>query len=222
MAPSSTSLRRICTMMGTCSTATGQISTQAMHVRQDHRVSIATCPGALPWTSSSAAAGSGAGFERGVRKFPQAQDHVARRQRRADRAGRAGFVTAAALGAGIEVQQLLPVEVGDLGDARLGLRLGNARQALRRQRIAHHQRGRGREYVLHLGKRDQRDEARARAGRETTTGRAAAAPPPRALEPERTHALGDRCADRGPPARIPDVRRGLRATPAAPLRAHSR
>ncbi len=58
MAPSSTSLRRICTMMGTCSTATGQISTQAMQVRQDHSVSIATCPGALPCTSSSAAAGS--------------------------------------------------------------------------------------------------------------------------------------------------------------------
>jgi len=44
MAPSSTNLRRICTMMGMCSTATGQISTQAMHVRQDHSVSIATWP----------------------------------------------------------------------------------------------------------------------------------------------------------------------------------
>jgi hypothetical protein len=31
-----------------CSTATGQISTQAMQVRQDQRVSIATWPGALP------------------------------------------------------------------------------------------------------------------------------------------------------------------------------
>jgi len=48
-------------------------------------------------------------------------------------------MTAAALGAGIEIQELLPREVRDLGDSRLGLSVRNARQALRCQRIADHQ-----------------------------------------------------------------------------------
>ena len=158
MAPSSTSLRRICTMMGTCSTATGQISTQAMQVRQDHRVSMATCPGPLPWMSSSAASGTTPDSSVALGKFPQAQYHVAGRQRRAHGARGAGFVAAAALGAGVEIQQLLPIEIGDLGGPDLCLRLGDARQPLRRQRVAHHQRGRRREDVLDLGEGDQRDE----------------------------------------------------------------
>ena len=77
--------------------------------------------------------GKGARFERRLREFAQAQDHIARRQRRTDGARRTGFVAAAAFGAGIEIEQLLPVEVGDLGDARLLLRFGDSRQPLRRQ-----------------------------------------------------------------------------------------
>ena len=68
--------------------------------------------------------------------------------------GRTGFVAAAALGAGVQVQQLLPGEVGDVLHARLWLLRGLARQTLRGQRIAKHQRAHGREDVLDLGDRE--------------------------------------------------------------------
>ena len=138
-----------------------------------------TWPGALPCTSSSAAGRKAPRFESGIRELAQAQDDVARRQRRAHGPGRAGLVTAAALGAGVEVQELLPGEIGDLGDARRLLGCRYARQALRRLRIAHHQRSSRREDVLDLGERNQRDEGE----------RHKPVKPPQSREPQRAAAM---------------------------------
>jgi len=91
---------------------------------------------------------------------------------------------------------------------RLPARLECPECAARRlccQRIADHQRPAAVKYVFDLRKRDQCDEEQRQKSMEppqTVPEQPTAA----CSEPERHHALGHQCADRGPPAGVPHVR----------------
>ncbi len=61
--------RRSCTMIGTCSTATGQISTHAMQVRHDHTVLHEHLADALAMHVELDLVGQRVLFERLVREF---------------------------------------------------------------------------------------------------------------------------------------------------------
>ena len=96
----------------------------------------------------------------------QVEDQVARAERCAAGSGRTGLVAAAALGAGVEIEQVLPRELGDAAEAhfRLGVvsdgpagrrGLGQAAQG---EGVAGGQRAEHGEDVLGLGPGNARDE----------------------------------------------------------------
>ena len=99
---------------------------------------------------------------RNVHPVAQVEDQVARRERSPACAGRTDLVTAAASRARVEVEQLLPREVGDLLIARV---VGRRRwQCKRRRPIRGDQVHSVDKHVHGLGVRDVRDKAQGKAG----------------------------------------------------------
>ena len=96
----------------------------------------------------------------------QVEDQIARAERCAAGGGRAGLVAASALGAGVEVEQVLPRELGDAAEADLRLGVvsdGSAGrcglgQAAQGEGVAGRQRAEHGEDVLRLGPGDARNE----------------------------------------------------------------
>ena len=98
----------------------------------------------------------------------QVEDQVARAERRATGGGWAGLVAAAALGAGVEVQQIFPRELTDAADPDVGLcvlrrgRDGKPGQAAEGEGVAGRQRTQHRDQMLRLGPGNRRDEGQCR------------------------------------------------------------
>ena len=113
-----------------------------------------------------------------------------------------------ALGTGIETEQLLPVQIRDVLVTGALLLLRYAWQALRRERVPEQQRRAGREDVLDLGGRDQRDEAESKYTVEPPQDSAQHSGA-RDRQPGGAHEHGEGGANRRPPAQVPDHRARL-------------
>ncbi len=116
------------TILGICSIDTGQASTQAAQVVHSH-IASADSAGVAPMNDCREVAG------RVARQALQIENDVARREQLAHAVGRAGRRAAAALGAGVEVEQVLPGEAGQRVDAQR-LRPARSRRAATWRRSA--------------------------------------------------------------------------------------